>query len=69
MRYSTDDMRNYAKPLDNIDLSIGGVAVALKEAADEIDRLRAALLTVTVNLRRGTGTQDMIEYVDAILRT
>ncbi len=40
MRYSTDDMRNFAGDTSG---HIGGVEVAMKEAADEIDRLRAAL--------------------------
>lgn len=43
MRYTTDEMRYYAGPLDDIDRDIGGFNLALTEAADEIDRLRSAL--------------------------
>lgn len=43
MRYTTDDMRNYAADASEVALRIGGVKLAMKEAADEIDRLRSAL--------------------------
>lgn len=51
MRYSTDDMRNYAGTPD----FEFGVKFAMKEAADEIDRLRTALTTVAVNLAHQPG--------------
>lgn len=41
MRYTTDDMRNWAN--DEPDLGVGGSKTAMREAADEIDVLRAAL--------------------------
>lgn len=42
MKYTTQDMRNYAGEIDKIS-AIGGVRLAMKEAADEIDRLRKLL--------------------------
>jgi len=45
MRYSTDDMRNYAAD-NTFDF---GVKFAMKEAADEIDALRTALRHHVIN--------------------
>lgn len=51
MKYTTDDMRNYAGDASEVALRIGGVKLAMKEAADEIERLRGTLIAAEAKLK------------------